>query len=101
MFRQSYSPFAQIEQFPMQKQVRGRRKLSLAQRLEEQDRRLKQLSFEGLPLSMQLKHQSKVNKDDVANSRLAEDAVDAASNSLNSCPELMTTATYSTVRIPR
>ena len=69
----------------MQKQVRGRRKLSLAQRLEEQDRRLKQLSFEGLPLSMQLKHQPKVNKD-ASNNRLTEDDVDAASNSLNSCP---------------
>ena len=71
-------------QFPIGK-VKGRRKLSLAKRLEEQDRRLKQLSFEGLPPSMQLRHQPKVDKD-VANSRLAEDDVDAASNSLNSCP---------------
>lgn len=84
MFRQSYSPFARIDlQFPIGK-VKGRRK-SLAQRLEEQDKRLKQLSFEGLPLSMQLKHQSKVNKDVIYN-RLTEDDVDAASNSLNSCP---------------
>lgn len=85
MFRQSYSPFARIDlQFPIGK-VKGRRKLSLAQRLEEQDRRLKQLSFEGLPLPMQLKHQPKVNKD-VSNNCLTEDDVNVASNSLNSCP---------------
>eukprot|EP00986_Skeletonema_menzelii_P009144 scaffold4074_cov149-Skeletonema_menzelii.AAC.4 len=85
MFHQSYNPFGRIDlPFPMPKEVspRGRRK-SLAKRLEEQDRRLKQLSFEGLPLAMQRLHQSK-EEDDVANNSLTED--DVANNSLSSCP---------------
>lgn len=74
MFRQSYNPYARLDvPFPMPKEdsPRARRK-SLAQRLEEQDRKLQQLSFEGLPFGQQ--HQSK-DEEDVADN-----------NSLNSCP---------------
>ncbi len=79
MFHQSYNPFARLDlpfRMPKPKEasprVRRNRK-SLAQRLEEQDRKLQQLSSEELPFVMQ--HQSKDEEDFEINN-----------NSLNSCP---------------
>mmetsp|Transcript_15561 Transcript_15561/g.24142 ORF Transcript_15561/g.24142 Transcript_15561/m.24142 type:complete len:301 (+) Transcript_15561:195-1097(+) len=77
MFRKSYNPFARLDlPFRMPKEasprVRRNRK-SLAQHLEEQDRKLQQLPFEELPFGLQ--HQSKDEEDFETNN-----------NSLNSCP---------------
>ena len=75
MFHQSYNPFERLDlpfRLPKEASPRVRRK-SLAQRLEEQDRKLQQLSFEELPFVMQ--HQSK-DEEDFENNN----------NSLNSCP---------------
>eukprot|EP00984_Skeletonema_dohrnii_P010307 scaffold4002_cov126-Skeletonema_dohrnii-CCMP3373.AAC.2 len=66
---------------PKEVSPRQRRK-SLAQRLEEQDRELQQLSFEEVPFGLQ--HQSKL-KDEYSCPHML-DQEDVGNNSLNSCP---------------
>eukprot|EP00985_Skeletonema_marinoi_P033945 scaffold42675_cov183-Skeletonema_marinoi.AAC.3 len=66
---------------PNEVSPRQRRK-SLAQRLEEQDRELQQLSFEEVPFGLQ--HHSKSKDEDACPHML--DQEDIGNNSLNSCP---------------
>jgi len=83
MFSQSIKPFRMDVPLRKPKEVSPRqRRESLAQRLEEQDRELQQLSFEEVPFGLQ--HQSKSKDGDSCPHML--DQKDVGNNSLNSCP---------------
>lgn len=83
MFSQSFKPFRMDVPLRKPNEVSPRqRRKSLAQRLEEQDRELQQLSFEEVPFGLQ--HQSK-SKDEYSCPPML-DQEDVGNNSLNSCP---------------